>query len=78
MDLAEFDYDLPPERIAQAPAERRDASRLLTVDRAGGALGDRVFGELPTLLRAGDCLVANDSRVIPARILADDVDARGV
>ncbi len=78
MDLAEFDYDLPPERIAQAPAERRDASRLLTVDRADGALGDRVFGELPTLLRAGDCLVVNDSRVIPARVLAEDVDGRAV
>ena len=78
MDLAEFDYDLPPERIAQAPAERRDASRLLTVDRADGSLGDRVFGELPALLDAGDCLVVNDSRVIPARVLAEDVDGRAV
>lgn len=78
MDVADFDYELPPERIAQAPAERRDASRLLTVDRAGGALGDRVFGDLPALLRAGDCLVVNASRVIPARVPAEDVEGRPV
>ena len=78
MELAEFDYELPPDRIAQAPAERRDASRLLAVDRAGGSLSDRAFCELPELLRAGDCLVINDSRVIPARVLAEDLDGRPV
>ena len=78
MDVAEFDYDLPPERIAQAPAESRDASRLLVMDRADGALADRHFRDLPELLRAGDCLVVNDSRVIPARVLAEDLEGRPV
>jgi S-adenosylmethionine:tRNA ribosyltransferase-isomerase len=78
VDVAEFDYDLPPELIAQAPAATRDASRLLVLDRATGALADRVFGDLPALLRPGDCLVVNDSRVIPARVLAEDVEGRPV
>jgi S-adenosylmethionine:tRNA ribosyltransferase-isomerase len=78
VDLADFDYDLPAELIAQAPAPARDGSRLLVVDRATGVLADRVFGDLPALLRAGDCLVVNDSRVIPARVLAEDVDGRPV
>jgi S-adenosylmethionine:tRNA ribosyltransferase-isomerase len=69
MNLALFDYELPPDRIAQHPAERRDASRLLVLDRSTGRLEDRVFTELPGLLRTGDCLVLNDSRVIPARLL---------
>ena len=69
MDLSLFDYHLPPERIAQYPAEQRDASRLLVGDRARGRWEDRVFGELPGLLRGGDLLVLNDSRVIPARLL---------
>jgi S-adenosylmethionine:tRNA ribosyltransferase-isomerase len=78
VDVAEFDYHLPPERIAQAPAETRDASRLLAVDRAAGSLRDHRFDELPSLLRADDCLVVNDSRVIPARVAAEDVDGRPV
>jgi S-adenosylmethionine:tRNA ribosyltransferase-isomerase len=78
VDIADFDYELPPERIAQAPAERRDGSRLLVVDRASGSFSDGVFGDLPRLLRAGDCLVLNDSRVIPARVPAEDVDGRPV
>jgi S-adenosylmethionine:tRNA ribosyltransferase-isomerase len=67
-----FDYELPPDRIAQAPAAERDASRLLLIDRATGALGDHVFRELPDLLGSGDLLVVNDSRVIPARVFARD------
>jgi S-adenosylmethionine:tRNA ribosyltransferase-isomerase len=78
MDIADFDYDLPDGLIAQAPAQARDASRLLVVDRASGRLSDRTFGELPDLLRPGDCVVVNDSRVIPARVLAEDVDGRPV
>jgi S-adenosylmethionine:tRNA ribosyltransferase-isomerase len=58
---------LPEELIAQSPAEPRDASRLLVARRAGGALEDRAFHELPSLLRAGDVLVRNDTRVFPAR-----------
>jgi S-adenosylmethionine:tRNA ribosyltransferase-isomerase len=69
MDLSLFDYELPAERIAQEPAEPRDASRLLVLDRARGAVEDARFSDLPRWLRAGDCLVVNESRVIPARLL---------
>ena len=69
MDVSLFDYELPAALIAQEPAEPRDASRLLVLDRASGACDDQVFRELPDLLRPGDCLVANRSRVIPARLL---------
>lgn len=69
MDLTQFDYELPRDRIAQYPAERRDASRLLVLDRARSRWEDCGFAELPALLRRGDCLVVNDSRVIPARLL---------
>jgi S-adenosylmethionine:tRNA ribosyltransferase-isomerase len=65
----EFDYDLPPELIAQTPLEPRDASRLMVVDRASGAIAHRHFRDLLDYLGPGDALVANDSRVIPARLL---------
>ncbi|HWE60093.1 MAG TPA: tRNA preQ1(34) S-adenosylmethionine ribosyltransferase-isomerase QueA [Chloroflexota bacterium] len=68
MRTADFDYSLPPELIAQQPVERRDASRLLVVDRARGALAHRHFADLPDYLRAGDLLVINDSKVLPARL----------
>jgi S-adenosylmethionine:tRNA ribosyltransferase-isomerase len=67
LDLADFDYELPPELIAQHPAARRDASRLLHLN-AGGALRDLQFTDLPGLLRAGDLLVFNNTRVIKARL----------
>jgi S-adenosylmethionine:tRNA ribosyltransferase-isomerase len=70
MDVADLDYDLPPHLIAQTPAEARDGARLLVVERSGDGLADRTFADLPALLRAGDCLVVNDSRVIPARVMA--------
>ena len=63
----EFDYELPDAAIAQVPIEPRDAARLL-VDRADGAPEDRHVRDLPDLLRAGDLLVVNDTRVIPARL----------
>lgn len=69
MLLSDFDYELPPERIAQQPLAQRDASRLLWLHRGSGQLEDRRFAELPQLLRPGDLLVANDSRVFPARLL---------
>ena len=79
MDLAQFDYDLPPALIAQEPAEPRDASRLLVLDRARGSWDDRRFAELPALLRPGDCLVVNTSRVIPARLLGErEADGRPI
>ena len=66
-----FDFDLPPDRIALRPASPRDAARLLVV-RPGGApeLEDRGVRDLPDLLRAGDALVVNDTKVIPARLRA--------
>jgi len=78
VNLEDFDYELPPELIAQAPPESRDASRLLILRRATRQLEDRAFSDLPSLLRAGDCLVVNDSRVIPARVLAEDDAGRAV
>jgi S-adenosylmethionine:tRNA ribosyltransferase-isomerase len=69
MDLSLFDYQLPSELIAQEPAEPRDASRLLVLERHRGGWADQRFGDLPALLRPGDCLIANQSRVIPARLL---------
>ncbi len=78
MNIDEFDYDLPPDLIAQAPAESRDGSRLLVLRRANGQVEDRTFADLPGLLRAGDCVVVNDSRVIPARVLAEDEAGRPV
>ncbi|MFQ5612330.1 MAG: tRNA preQ1(34) S-adenosylmethionine ribosyltransferase-isomerase QueA [Anaerolineae bacterium] len=69
MNLADFNYDLPPHLIAQQPLEKRDASRMMVVERSSGRTAHRAFGDLPGYLRAGDVLVANNSRVIPARLL---------
>ena len=68
MKTSDFYYDLPPELIAQTPLDRRDASRLLQLDRLTGDIMHRHFHELPSLLKEGDCLVLNDSRVLPARL----------
>jgi S-adenosylmethionine:tRNA ribosyltransferase-isomerase len=65
--LSDFDYELPPELIAQSPVEERDASRLLHLE-ADGAVVHRAFRDLPGLLHAGDVLVLNDTRVFPARL----------
>lgn len=67
--IDDFDYDLSPERIAQEPLAQRDASRLLVLDRKTGAVRHHVFRDLPGLLRPGDLLVVNRSRVLPARLL---------
>ena len=69
MKTHDFYYELPPELIAQTPLERRDASRLLTLDKTTGAWEHRHFYDLPELLHPGDCLILNDSRVLPARLL---------
>ncbi|MCL2004157.1 MAG: tRNA preQ1(34) S-adenosylmethionine ribosyltransferase-isomerase QueA [Oscillospiraceae bacterium] len=69
MKTSDFFYELPPELIAQIPAERRDASRLMVIDRVGGGVCHRFFYDLPQFLRRGDCLVVNNSRVLPARLL---------
>src|SRR5438132_2870297 len=68
MRLAELDYPLPEALIAQAPAPERAAARLLVLDRGGAPLRHARVGDLPGLLRAGDVLVVNDTRVIPARV----------
>ena len=69
MKTSDFYYDLPEELIAQTPLERRDGSRLLTLNKETGETGHYHFYELPKFLRPGDCLVMNDSRVLPARLL---------
>jgi len=68
VNVSEFDFDLPADLIAQEPAPR-GASRLLVVERATGAIHEHVIGDLPRLLEPGDLLVANDTRVFPARLL---------
>ena len=64
-------YELPERLIAQTPLERRDGSRLLVLDKTTGETEHRHFYDLPAFLRAGDCLVMNDSRVIPARLIGE-------
>jgi S-adenosylmethionine:tRNA ribosyltransferase-isomerase len=68
--IEDFEYPLPPERIAQDPAEPRDSSRLLVLDRANGGLRHAVFREIGSFLAPGDLLVFNDTRVLPARLYA--------
>ena len=67
MDVSDFDFLLPPESIAQRPVPR-GTSRLMTLDRGTGATAHRSIADLPSLLRSGDVLVVNDTRVIPARL----------
>jgi len=68
MHINDFDYNLPEELIAQFPADKRDHSRLMVVDRSTGSVEHRHFYDILEYLKAGDCLVLNNSRVIPARI----------
>jgi S-adenosylmethionine:tRNA ribosyltransferase-isomerase len=68
MRKSDFNYELPPELIAQSPLPERTASRLLCLDGPSGDIRDRMFADLPDLLRAGDLLVLNDTRVVPARL----------
>ncbi len=77
MQTADFDYDLPVERIAQTPLEPRDASRLLVLDRETGSLSQAHFYQLGEYLRPGDILVMNETRVIPARLYAHKIPSGG-
>ncbi len=77
MKTSDFYYDLPQELIAQTPLERRDGSRLLVMQKAIGALEHRHFYDIIEFLHAGDCLVMNDSRVLPARLLGKRVPSGG-
>jgi len=69
LKTSDFDFELPEELIAQTPLERRDTSRLLTLDKTTGKTEHHHFYELPQFLRPGDCLVLNNSRVLPARLI---------
>ena len=69
MKTHDFYYDLPEELIAQTPLEKRDTSRLMTLDRVTGAVDHKHFYDIIDYLNPGDCLVMNDSRVLPARLL---------
>jgi S-adenosylmethionine:tRNA ribosyltransferase-isomerase len=75
--LSEFDFHLPPELIAQTPLSDRAGARMLVVDRAAGRFTDHRFRDLPQFLRAGDCLVLNDTRVFPSRLLGHRVGTTG-
>ena len=69
MKTHDFYYDLPEELIAQTPLQQRDASRLMVLDRQTGAVSHQHFYDIIRHLNPGDCLVMNDSRVLPARLL---------
>lgn len=71
MDVSLFDYPLPPERIAQIPMEPREAAKLLVLNRNTGTINDKHVGDLPDLLKKGDLLIFNDSKVFKARLTAE-------
>lgn len=77
MRVDEFDYYLPEDRIAQHPVTPRDASRLMVVNRSNGEIHHRVFRDIVEYLKAGDVLVVNDTRVIPARLYGERQDTGG-
>jgi S-adenosylmethionine:tRNA ribosyltransferase-isomerase len=77
MKLSDFDYHLPEELIAQEPPAERDGARMLVLHRAEQRFEDRIFRELASFLRPGDCLVLNDSRVLPSRLLGTRVSGGG-
>lgn len=77
MDVADFDFDLPEGLIAQDPPAERGGSRLLALDRVSGRIAHHRFADLPGLLRAGDLLVVNDTRVFPARLIGQRLPGGG-
>jgi len=77
LKTSDFDYDLPPEFIAQTPVEPRDSSRLLVFHRNTGQLAHRCFRDLLDILNPGDLLVLNETRVIPARLYARKIPTGG-
>ena len=77
MDLSDFDFSLPPNQIASHPAEARDGSRLLHLDRGGGSRDHLAFSDFPQLLTSADALVINDSKVFPARLQARRTNGGG-
>lgn len=77
MKTSDFNFELPQELIAQTPIEKRDSSRLLVLDKNSGAREHRHFYDLPDYLHEGDCLILNDSRVLPARLLGQRLPEGG-
>ncbi|WP_313563802.1 S-adenosylmethionine:tRNA ribosyltransferase-isomerase, partial [Ruminiclostridium cellobioparum] len=77
MNLQEFDYYLPEELIAQHPLERRDMSRLMVLDRESGEIDHKLFKDITDYFAEGDCLVLNNTRVIPARLLGQKEGSGG-
>jgi len=78
VNVSDFDFHLPDELIAQDPPAERGASRLLALDRATGQIAHHQFADLPRLLRSGDLLVVNDTRVFPARLIGQRLPGGGV
>ncbi len=78
MKKSDFSFDLPEELIAQTPLQKRDHSRLMLLDRNSGEIEHRHFYELPELLNEGDCLILNDSRVLPARLIGSRLSGGSV
>ena len=78
MKTSDFYYDLPQELIAQTPIEKRDTSRLMTLDRVSGTTGHHHFYDLPDFLNPGDCLILNNSRVLPARLVGQRLPGGGI
>lgn len=78
MKTSDFYYDLPQELIAQTPIEPRNASRLMVLNKATGELTHKIFKDLPDYLKEGDCLVLNDTRVLPARLYGTRIDTGAV
>src|SRR3989338_4476977 len=70
MDIEKLNYNLPAELIAQKPAEKRDAGKLLVLDRKAGSIADAAFNRIADYLNKGDCLVINNTKVLPAKFFA--------
>lgn len=77
MRLEDFDYDLPQELIAQHPCDRRDECRLMVMDKKTGEIEHKIFKDIVDYLNEGDCLVLNDTRVLPARLIGSKVETGG-
>ena len=77
MQLSEFEFELPESLIAQSPLDRRDASKMLVLDRSVDAWADHQFGQLPSYLESGDVLVVNNTRVFPARLIGQRIPSGG-
>ncbi len=71
MKVTEFNYNLPEELIAQVPIKNRDMSRLMVLDRKNKTIEDKIFKDILDYLKPGDCLVRNNTKVLPARLLRD-------